>query len=103
MGTERLAEGGIITSNTAATAGKVSQGRPQKPGAEDQVSERALRAIPQLEVSVVIRAGEQLFTEKFSVPLLVTPDTAREFAQALGRHFTDATNRAIGAYTRKMP
>ncbi len=89
-------------NKSTATVEKVSQGAAaDAPPAEVSGDERALRAIPQLSVSVVISDPDPVATEKFSVPLIVTPGNAKQFADAIARHFTAATSRAIDAYTRK--
>lgn len=82
-----------------APTASVLEGRAQEP-----VAQQASSGIPELEVTVVAyrngrdkygRYAEPIATERFSVPFLVTSENARQFAQALGHHFTKAVQRVI--------
>jgi hypothetical protein len=77
------------------------QGRPQMPVADKPVDD--VPGIPEIEVTVVMRRGEEIVaTERFSVPFLPTPETAREYSLALGRHFSKAVGAVIDVLKRSV-
>lgn len=81
---------------TKAATATVLQGRAQKPEAHEVSS-----AIPELEVTVVMRRGSEIVaSERFSVPFLPTPETAKDFARSLGAHYSKAVNRVIDAWKK---